>query len=137
MFKTVFWVFTLVSGVWLFGTGAVVFSMRSLVTNSGVTNAFANGVIYVSVFALVLVLTVAIVFPGLLLLQPIQLWKVVRAEKAAVTPRQRFRGGCTSARRRISVAHCAASQLYIRERTTLRMQSAARCSPSSSHPHSL
>ncbi len=103
MFKTVFWVFTLVAGIWLFGTGAVVFSMQALVTDSGVTNSFANGAIYISVFALVLVLNVAIVFPGLLLLQPIRLWKVARAEKAAVTPRQRFRGMCTSARSCIRV----------------------------------
>ncbi|KAI1788782.1 hypothetical protein LXA43DRAFT_1023967 [Ganoderma leucocontextum] len=91
MFKTIFWVFTLVAGVWLFGTGAVVFSMQALSADSGITTSFANGAIYVSVFALVLVLNVAIVFPGLLLLQPIRLWKIVRAEKAAVTPRQRFR----------------------------------------------
>lgn len=96
MFKTVFWMFTLVAAVWFFATGAIVFAMQSLVTDSGVTTSFANGIIYVSVFALVLVLTVAIVFPGLLLLQPIRLWKVRRAEKVAITPRQRFRGMYTS-----------------------------------------
>ena len=92
MFKTVFWLFTTVAGVWLFVAGAVLFSMRALSTNSGVTESLANGTIYMSAFAMALVLNVAIIFPGLLLLQPIRLWKVIRAERAAVTPRQRFRG---------------------------------------------
>ena len=87
-----FWVFTAVACVWLFAVGAVLFSMRALSTNSGVTRSLANGAIYMSAFAMVLVLNVAIIFPGLLLLQPIRLWKIVRAERAAVTPRQRFRG---------------------------------------------
>ncbi|TBU34797.1 hypothetical protein BD311DRAFT_650048 [Dichomitus squalens] len=91
MFKTMFWVFTLVVGVWLMVTGAVVFSLDALSTNSGVSTSIANGAIYMSAFAMALVLNVAIVFPGLLLLQPIRLWKVVRAERTAVTPRQRFR----------------------------------------------
>ncbi|RPD82440.1 hypothetical protein L226DRAFT_528605 [Lentinus tigrinus ALCF2SS1-7] len=91
LFKTVFWLFTIVAGVWLFVAGAVLFSMRALSTNSGVTKSLANGAIYMSVFAMALVLNVAIIFPGLLLLQPIRLWQVIRAERAAVTPRQRFR----------------------------------------------
>ncbi|RDX50995.1 hypothetical protein OH76DRAFT_1507025 [Lentinus brumalis] len=90
-FKTTFWLFTIVAGVWLFLAGAVLFSMRALSTNSGVSQSLANGAIYMSAFAMALVLNVAIIFPGLLLLQPIRLWKVIRAEKAAVTPRQRFR----------------------------------------------
>ncbi|KAI0698409.1 hypothetical protein C8T65DRAFT_660659 [Cerioporus squamosus] len=91
MFKTTFWLFTIVAGVWLFVAGAVLFSMRALSTNSGVSQSLANGAIYMSAFAMALVLNVAVIFPGLLLLQPIRLWKVIRAEKAAVTPRQRFR----------------------------------------------
>lgn len=92
MFKTIFWLFTVVGAVWLFAVGAVLFSMHALSTDRGVTMSIADGVMYLSAFAMVLVLAVAIVFPGLLLLQPIRLWKVIRAEKIAVTPRQRFRG---------------------------------------------
>jgi len=47
-----------------------------------------------SILALALVLNVAIIFPACLLLQPFRLWRVLRAEKQAVTPRQRFRGIC-------------------------------------------
>ena len=95
MFKTMFWLFTIVAGVWLFAVGAVLFSMHALSMDSGVARSIANGAIYLSAFAMVLVLNVAIIFPGLLLLQPIRLWRVARAERASVTPRQRFRGSCS------------------------------------------
>ncbi|KAI9065843.1 hypothetical protein FKP32DRAFT_1566891 [Trametes sanguinea] len=91
MFKTMFWFLLIVGGVWMFTTGAILFSMEALSSDSGESQSVANGAIYMSAFALVVVLNVAIIFPGLLLLQPIRLLKVIRAEKAAVTPRQRFR----------------------------------------------
>jgi hypothetical protein len=52
----------------------------------------ADGSIYMSALALVIVLNVAVIFPGLLLLQPVRLWHLRRAEKEALTPRQTFRG---------------------------------------------
>lgn len=45
-----------------------------------------------SILALSIVVNVAIIFPALLLLQPFRLWRVIRTERQAVTPRQRFRG---------------------------------------------
>lgn len=45
-----------------------------------------------SAMALSIIVQVAIIIPGLLLLQPVRLWKLVREERQAVTPRQRFRG---------------------------------------------
>ncbi len=91
-FKTMFYVLLGVAGIWLFATGAILFSINAFSVGLDETSAVANGAIYMSAFALVLVLNVAIIFPGLLLLQPIRLLKVMRAERAAVTPRQRFRG---------------------------------------------
>ncbi|KAI0375116.1 hypothetical protein BV20DRAFT_960185 [Pilatotrama ljubarskyi] len=91
MFRTMFYTLLVVGGAWMFTTGAILFSMRALSTSLDEAPSVANGAIYMSAFALVVVLNVAIIFPGLLLLQPIRLWKVARAEKAAVTPRQRFR----------------------------------------------
>lgn len=91
-FKTMFYVLLGVAGIWLFATGAILFSINALSIGLDETSAVANGAIYMSAFALVLVLNVAIIFPGLLLLQPIRLLKVMRAERVAVTPRQRFRG---------------------------------------------
>ncbi|OJT15945.1 hypothetical protein TRAPUB_13369 [Trametes pubescens] len=90
-FKTMFYVLLGVAGIWLFATGAILFSINAFSVGLDETSAVANGAIYMSAFALVLVLNVAIIFPGLLLLQPIRLLKVMRAERAAVTPRQRFR----------------------------------------------
>lgn len=72
--------------------GAVLFSMRALNTNSGSAKSIAGGSIYISVLALALIFNVAIIFPACLLLQPFRLWRIIRAEKQAITPRQRFRG---------------------------------------------
>lgn len=91
-FKAMFYLMTLVGGVSLFTAGAVLFAMHSFSINVGDTASIADGIIYMSVFALLLLLCVAVVFPGLLLLQPIRLWHVLRAEKEAITSRQRFRG---------------------------------------------
>ncbi|KAI0639520.1 hypothetical protein C8Q77DRAFT_1043851 [Trametes polyzona] len=91
MFKTMFYILLGVGGVWMFTTGAILFALSAFSNDSAESQSVANGAIYMSAFALVLVLNVAIIFPGLLMLQPIRLWKVVRAERAAVTPRQRFR----------------------------------------------
>ncbi|EED80495.1 predicted protein, partial [Postia placenta Mad-698-R] len=90
-FKAMFYLMTLVGGVSLFTAGAVLFAMHSFSINVGDTASIADGIIYMSVFALLLLLCVAVVFPGLLLLQPIRLWHVLRAEKEAITSRQRFR----------------------------------------------
>ena len=45
-----------------------------------------------SAFFLALVVNVAIIVPGLLLLQPSRLRKILWHERRAITPRQRFRG---------------------------------------------
>ncbi|KAI0825014.1 hypothetical protein BC628DRAFT_1339042 [Trametes gibbosa] len=91
MFKTTFYLLLGVGAVWLFTTGAILFSIGALSNGVDQSQTVADGAIYMSAFALVLVLNVAIISPGLLLLQPIRLWKVLRAERVAVTPRQRFR----------------------------------------------
>jgi hypothetical protein len=53
------------------------------------------------VLLLAMVLNAAIIAPGLLLLQPFQLWRVMRAQRRAVTPRQRFRGVASTSLRLI------------------------------------
>lgn len=45
-----------------------------------------------TVLGLTIVTNVALIVPGLLLLQPMRLWNVLKAERQAITPRQRFRG---------------------------------------------
>ncbi|KAH9937349.1 uncharacterized protein B0H18DRAFT_950236 [Fomitopsis serialis] len=91
MFKTVFYVLTVVGGIALFTAGAVLFAMHSWSIDIGDSASVADGIIYMSMLALLLLLAVAVVFPGLLLLQPIRLIRVVRHEREAITSRQRFR----------------------------------------------
>ena len=66
--------------------------MQAININTGITRSLANGAMYMSTFFLALILNVAIIIPACLVLQPFQLWAVVRAEKQAITPRQNFRG---------------------------------------------
>ncbi|KAJ3499739.1 hypothetical protein NLJ89_g10066 [Agrocybe chaxingu] len=91
IFKITFFVLTFVGTVWIVAIGAILFSMQALNTDSSPTKSIANGAVYISVLCLALVFNVAVIFPACLLLQPFRLWHVLRAEKHAVTPRQRFR----------------------------------------------
>lgn len=92
IFKITFFVLTAVSALWLVVIGAVLFSAQAISTNTKPAISLSNGAVYMSILALALIINVAIIFPACLLLQPIRLWRVIRAEKQAVTPRQRFRG---------------------------------------------
>lgn len=96
VFKTVFWTLVFVGGIWLFTVGAVLFAFGAFSTSIPASPVVANGAIYMGAFAMSLILTVAVIAPALLMLQPLHLWRVLRAEKASVTPRQRFRGEYTS-----------------------------------------
>lgn len=96
-FKITFFVLTVVGTIWLVTIGAILFSMQALNTHTIPTETIANGSVFMSILCLALIINVAIIFPALLLLQPLRLWRVLRAEKQAVTPRQRFRGMYTSA----------------------------------------
>ncbi|KJA28630.1 hypothetical protein HYPSUDRAFT_34085 [Hypholoma sublateritium FD-334 SS-4] len=91
IFKITFFILTGVGALWLVAIGAILFSMQGISTNTEPTISVSNGAVYMSVLALALIINVAIIMPATLLLQPMRLWRVIRAEKAAVTPRQRFR----------------------------------------------
>lgn len=92
VFKSTFYIFTLIAGVWLFAAGSLLFALHAFEVGLGETETIANGLIYMSPLALSLVLMVWFIYPALLLLQPMRLWRVTIMEKDAVTPRQRFRG---------------------------------------------
>ena len=102
-FKTTFVVLAVMGGVWLTAIGAVLYSVNA---NDGRSKSLADGSIFMTVLALALIINVAIVAPGLLMLQPFRLWRVVRNERRAITPRQRFRG-------RLSPSFCGSSFLSI------------------------
>ncbi|EKM61349.1 uncharacterized protein PHACADRAFT_84832 [Phanerochaete carnosa HHB-10118-sp] len=91
VFKTVFWTLVVVGGIWLFTAAALLFAFGAFSTAVPASPVVANGAIYMSAFAMSLILTVAVIAPALLTLQPHHLVRVLRAEQAAVTPRQRFR----------------------------------------------
>lgn len=77
---------------WLTAIGAVLYAVNAF-QSAGAGKTVADGSILMTVLALALIINVAIMAPGLLMLQPIRLWRVVRNERRAITPRQRFRGG--------------------------------------------
>ncbi|EIN13844.1 hypothetical protein PUNSTDRAFT_95208 [Punctularia strigosozonata HHB-11173 SS5] len=93
LFKTTFYILAVVCAIWLMAIGAVLFAFDALRSGSGstATMGLANGSIYMSALALDLVVSVAIISPALLLLQPWRLYKLLQAERASITPRQRFR----------------------------------------------
>ncbi|KAJ3830358.1 hypothetical protein F5880DRAFT_1067127 [Lentinula raphanica] len=91
VFKTTFFFITVVVGLLLLTIGGLLFAMEAFSTGTTPAKAVANGSIYMTALAMTMILQIAIIFPGLLLLQPHRLWNVVRAEKNAITPRQRFR----------------------------------------------
>jgi hypothetical protein len=90
-FKTTFVVLTVMGGVWLTAIGAVLYAVNAFQTG-GASKTVADGSILMTVLALALIINVAIIAPGLLMLQPFRLWRVTRDERRAITPRQRFRG---------------------------------------------
>lgn len=97
VFKTMFYVLVGIAAIWLITVGALIYSLQAFNDagaggTDGRTESVANGAIYMAILALSVVFACAIIFPGLLLLQPVRLWKVLKAERSAVTPRQRFRG---------------------------------------------
>ncbi|KAF7373376.1 MPN domain-containing protein [Mycena sanguinolenta] len=96
VFQAMFYVLVGIAAIWLITVGALIYTLQAF-NNAGAggsdgrTENVANGAIYMAILALSVVFTCAIIFPGLQLLQPHRLWTVLRAEKRAVTPRQRFR----------------------------------------------
>jgi hypothetical protein len=90
-FKAVFWVIVIVGGMWVVVAGSLLFGAHSLDTESGTATSVANGSIATALFLLLITINLAIIVPGLLLLQPVRLWRMYRREKRAITPRQHFR----------------------------------------------
>jgi hypothetical protein len=91
-FKITFWVIVLVGFLVLTAIGAVLFAIHAFSIGVQRTATIANGSVYMSALALAIVINMAVIAPGLLLLQPMRLWRTKRAERGAITPRHRFRG---------------------------------------------
>ncbi|KAF9444596.1 hypothetical protein P691DRAFT_796399 [Macrolepiota fuliginosa MF-IS2] len=91
LFKVTFYVLVVVATILFTGIGGILFSLQAFSAGSGHTHSITNGAVYMTVLFLAIVINAAIIVPGLLLLQPMRLWNVLKAERQAVTPRQRFR----------------------------------------------
>jgi calcium permeable stress-gated cation channel len=83
---------TFVAAIFLVTVGALLFSIEDFTEGTNISQSVGSGSIYIAVLILAVVMQMAIIVPGMLLLQPMNLWHTVRNEKRAITPRQRFRG---------------------------------------------
>lgn len=92
VFKVVFWILTLAAGVFLVLVGALLFAAPDFDTGVSAWQAVADGSIYISTLVMLICTSMAVVFPALLMLQPLRLLSLRRAESEALTPRQNFRG---------------------------------------------
>lgn len=90
--KLVFYTITVVVAAFTITAGALLFALEAFSHGVDIAKTVATGCVYMSAFAFVLIINVAVLFPGLMLLQPLRLWSVLHSEQDAVTPRQRFRG---------------------------------------------
>jgi len=86
-----FFLLSIIATLGLILVGALLFAIQFFSPSSRAPAAVADGAILLSALLLAIVMTVAIITPALLMIQPIRVWNVLRAEKHAVTPRQRFR----------------------------------------------
>jgi len=92
VYRVTFYVLAVVAAVSIVVIGALVFSLKAFNNGAKEAASIADGAIYMAILAMAILIQVAIIIPGLLMLQPLRLWRVLRAEKNAITPRQRFRG---------------------------------------------
>ncbi|CAE6471377.1 unnamed protein product [Rhizoctonia solani] len=90
-FKATFYVLTFVATAWIIAAGALIFGIEAFDTKSQRSRTVADGTTYIAVLLMVIILNVAVVAPGLQILQPIRLWRMHQAKRKAITPRQRFR----------------------------------------------
>ncbi|KAG6811858.1 hypothetical protein H0H92_005529 [Tricholoma furcatifolium] len=91
IFKVTFFILTTVATIWLVIAGALLYSFQAFNSQAGIAKSIASGAIYMSILALAIIFIIAVIYPALLLLQPFRLWRVLRDERQAMTPRQRFR----------------------------------------------
>ena len=90
--KAMFYLIVCVAVLGLIVAGALLFAFGALSDGTRVSKTVADGSIYIAILVLAILINIAITSPALLMLQPLHLRHVLRAERTARTPRQRFRG---------------------------------------------
>ncbi|KAI9511899.1 hypothetical protein F5148DRAFT_974431 [Russula earlei] len=89
--RAMFYMVVFVTLIGFVAAGALLYSFGALSQGTRGSETVADGSIYIATLLLAIVINVAITSPALLLLQPLRLRRVLREERAAKTPRQRFR----------------------------------------------
>ncbi|KAH9178520.1 hypothetical protein EDB89DRAFT_1926998 [Lactarius sanguifluus] len=84
--KAMFYVIVCVAVIGLVAAGALLYAFGALSRGTRVSKTVADGSIYIAILALAIIINVAIASPALLMLQPLHLRRVLRAEKTARTP---------------------------------------------------
>ena len=87
-----FYMIVAIAVIGLVVAGALLYAFGALSEGTRRSETVADGSIYIAILLLAIVINVAITSPALIILQPLWLRQVLSAEKAAKTPRQRFRG---------------------------------------------
>lgn len=87
-----FYMIVAVPVIGLVSAGALLFAFDAMSRGQRSSETIADGSTYIAILLLAIVIIIAITSPALLILQPLRLRSVLRAEIAAKTPRQRFRG---------------------------------------------
>ena len=90
--KAMFYLVVGVAVVGLVVAGALLYAFGALSRGTRVSKTVADGSIYIAILVIAILINIAIASPALLMLQPLHLRQVLRAERTARTPRQRFRG---------------------------------------------
>jgi calcium permeable stress-gated cation channel len=90
--EAMFYLVVCVAVIGLSTAGALLYAFGALSQGTRRSETVADGYVYITVFVLAIIVIVSATFPALLLLQPFRLRHVLRAEREAQTPRQRFRG---------------------------------------------
>lgn len=89
-YKTVVNVFSVAGGIWLIAVSSVIFATPAFTENTPGTQLVADGSIYMTFIAFQVAL-ISLVVPPILAIRPLRLWRLLRQQRDAVTPRQMFR----------------------------------------------
>ncbi|KAG9015185.1 hypothetical protein FRB94_004304 [Tulasnella sp. JGI-2019a] len=90
-FEAIFTVLVVICGVLLVVIGGILFATSALANGSAQGTTVAEGAVYIAILMMLIMFNLAIIAPGLLLLKPVRLWKLIRQQRKSITPRQNFR----------------------------------------------
>ncbi|KAK4684130.1 ATP-dependent RNA helicase DOB1, partial [Tremellales sp. Uapishka_1] len=90
-YKATFWILLVVCVIWMVLVTALEYAVEGFATGVQESRTVGDGAVFSTWFIFVLLLNLAIIAPGLMLLQPLRLLRYIRQKLSIITPRQRFR----------------------------------------------